>query len=450
VILRIAHVASEMAPFAKVGGLGDVVLGLCRELQRQGHAPITMLPLYGMLDRDCLAPLQLARRDGATTIWSSHYQGLPLFLVELEDLFQRPGIYGYHDDVQRFAQFARATWSFLQDQGVDLIHCHDWPTACLTRLAQGQLPTLLTLHNIDYQGACLPEQLGFDEPELDNCLRIGIHHASHITAVSPTYCQEIQTPLGGRGLDGHLRERADRLSPVLNGIDTTYWNPSTDPLLPVRLGNDPSAFKRANKQSLHFDPTRPLVGMVARLVPQKGVELIPAAIEETLSQGGQFALLGTSPIPTIQDEFEALAQQYAGHPEVRLHLCHDEATAHQIFAASDLFLVPSLFEPCGLTQLIALHYGALPLVRRTGGLADTVFDVEHESPTDSKGNGFVFEEPTEQALCATIRRALHRWHTTPSDWSLWVQRALQLDVSWQRPAAAYAQLYERLVSNLRT
>jgi len=450
--MRIAHVASEMAPFAKVGGLGDVVLGLCRELQTQGHQPTVVLPLYGTLDRTVLGPLrrldQCDSTVGDSTIWSTDYEGLPLWLIEPKDgSFDRPSIYGWPDDVERFSQFSQAAWRWLARQPLDLIHCHDWQTACLTPLAAGKMPTLLTLHNIDYQGACAPEQL---EPlgllNEDNCLRAGIRAASHIAAVSPTYSREIQTPLGGRGLDALLRSRSQQLSPVLNGIDTTYWNPATDPLLTSHLDPDgPLPFKWANREALsnrlglRFDPSRPLVGVVARLVPQKGIALIQAALRHTLQQGGQFVLLGSCGSPEIQAQFESLQEG----PDLQLCLTHDEATAHQIFAASDLFLVPSLFEPCGLTQLIALHYGAIPLVRRTGGLADTIFDLEHEA----NGNGFVFDDPTPPAICATLSRALHRWHHTPQDWTTWVRQAMRQDVSWRRSATTYANLYEQLVDS---
>jgi starch synthase len=447
--LRVAHVASEMAPFAKVGGLGDVVLGLCRELQQQGHQPMVLLPLYGCLDRSVLAPLKPCHQDDEITVWSSSYEGLPLYFVDpRQDHFRRPTIYGWPDDVERFAHFTQGAWSWLSQQPIDLIHCHDWQTACMAHLAKDRCPTLLTLHNIDYQGACAPEQLeplGLEEE--DNCLRVGIRNAGHVTAVSPTYTREIQTPLGGRGLDQLLLARGPALSPVLNGIDTVYWNPTTDPLLPVRYDGDCAAFKKGNRAqlcqqlSLRLDLKRPLVGMVARLVPQKGIDLLPRTFERVLELGGQMILLGTSPIPQVQQQFEALQEQYQECPDIHLHLEHDEPTAHRIFAASDLFLVPSLFEPCGLTQLISLHYGALPLVRRTGGLADTVFDLEQESD----GNGFVFEEPTSEALLTALERAFNRYQQTPEDWGRWVQQAMAQDVGWTRSAATYAALYKSLL-----
>lgn len=428
--MRIIHVAAELAPCAKVGGLGDVVQGLAHELVRQGHDVEVILPAYPhLIDKPPSLPFTLTL--------------LP------HPLFQRPHIYGYDDDVQRFAHFSSLAAKHIASQSYDVIHLHDWHTA----LIAAYLPrTILTLHNLAYMGTCDPlllQELGItldstlQGSEGYSLLRVGIVKATQITTVSPTYACEILTSDYGYSLCELLQRSQYKLHGILNGLDTDYWNPATDPYLPVpydatHLDGKYQSQRHILQELGLIHEKGPLVAAITRLVWQKGPDLIAAAIEKTLLEGGTFMLLGSTADAVTEATFYALRERF---PTNRLHMTlhFDEALAHKIYAAADLLIIPSRFEPCGLTQLIAMRYGTLPLVRHTGGLADTV---------QPGTNGFTFEAPDIHACLSTLQEAFTTWDQATTIWKEMQRHALTADYSWQRSAHAYLTVYSGLKTYL--
>ncbi len=429
--MKIVHLASELAPVAKVGGLGDVLQGLSRALLAKGHQVEVILPKYDTLD------LSLLPRE------------IPVKLIE-SPFFERGVIYGCEDDSARFTFFCRAALDYLQKSGrcPDVIHLHDWHTAVAAPLLKEQYPELIaqcifTIHNLAYQGECeesVLDQLGWKsdiikEGATYNLMKGGILYADHVTTVSPNYAHEILTTNQGGTLQAVLQAHQNKFSGVLNGIDYEYWNPATDPHLPAPFSLKKLAGKKLAKQELRkrlslAEEARPLVVAITRLVPQKGPELIKAALLKTLELGGQFILLGSALDEKTHKEFEALKVEHTDSPHVHLELTYNEKLSHLVFGGGDLFLVPSLFEPCGLTQMIAMHYGNVPLVRATGGLVDTVFDGV---------NGFSFGPPTTEAICETLERALPLWNTPK--WNALIESGMEVDHSWDRPAEEYLKIY---------
>ncbi|CAI5500877.1 unnamed protein product, partial [Closterium sp. Naga37s-1] len=444
--LHVVHIAAEMAPVAKVGGLADVVTGLSRALQQRGHLVEVVLPKYDCMDYSRIHDLKHVSvefscyfdgQQHPCKIWRGIVEGLPVYFLEPQHparLFWRGAFYGCSDDFRRFSFFCRAALEFLAASGKrpDIIHTHDWQTALVAPLYHDVLMPrgftsarlAFTCHNMEYQGTDAPPALaacgldparhntadGMRDPNAGNrinALKGGIVYSDMVTTVSPTYAMEVRGPEYGRGLQGVLQQHAGKFRGVLNGIDNVAWDPTTDPLLHHHYSAQDAVQggKAANKAHLRAllglsdqgsDAHKPLVVCVTRLVPQKGVHLIRHAIFRARERGAQFVLLGSSPVPDIQRDFEGIAVQMAGSGDVRLVLKYDENLSHLLFAAADLAIIPSIFEPCGLTQLIAMRYGAIPLVRRTGGLADSVFDVDDDSvPMDSR-NGFCFTKADVQ------------------------------------------------------
>ncbi len=499
--MHIIHVASEIAPIAKVGGLGDVLLGLSHELLWEGHDVDIILPKYDCLDLDGVTGLHVVEPfiafdyDGRTvenTIWQGSLHGLKVTFIDPhhpKHFFNRGCIYGCEDDVERFLYFSKAAMELMVHRKYtpQILHLHDWHTAVMAALFKdaarslpnGGMKVVYTIHNLLYQGECLTfdlDKLGIkgddylteekmmraEDPTHINLMKGGLSFSDAITTVSKTYAKEIQTEEGGMGLGPYLKAHADKIYGIVNGLDYSYWNPETDPHLPAHFSYrekpegdhdlatiDRKAFvKKVFRESLMLDDVRkPLVGCVARLVPQKGVELMRHALFRTLQLGGQFVLLGTSPIPRINREFHELLHHFADHPDVRLILKHNEETAHRIFAASDLFLVPSLFEPCGLTQLISMKYGSVPIVRRTGGLADTVVDIDHSDRPFDERNGYVFDDPDPQGVNSALDRAIDCWVNDPDKWRKLMINGMKMDFSWKKPVKDYLAMYEALMSS---
>lgn len=481
--MHIVNIAAEIAPIAKVGGLGDVLYGLSRELHREGHQVEVIIPKYDTLDVAPIDDLEVFQGDlevefegkrCQNTVWRGLLEGVPLFLIDSHDpklLFSRGLIYGSDDDIDRFLYFSLTSLTFLEQAGIrpDILHLHDWHAAVCAPLCKTQFPGLgkrvLTIHNLSYQGRVLGldvEKVGLkgadpalrdeNDPTHCNLLKGGIAYSDAFTTVSKTYAKEIQTEEFGNGLHPFIKKNKKKLVGITNGLDYGYWNPETDPYLPVHFSSrevpnhagdketiDRKAFlKNLLREELMLEEARrPLIGCVARLVPQKGVNLIRHCIEFALERGAQFALLGSSPVPEIDREFHELMHAYSDHPHIRLILKHEEGTAHKIFGASDLFIVPSNFEPCGLTQLIAMRYGSIPVVRKTGGLADTVVDV---------ATGFVFLDPTPESFNGALKRAVDLWYEEPGEWRQLVIRAMKQDFSWKKPAQEYVALFEKLLS----
>lgn len=488
--MHIVHIASELAPIAKVGGLGDVLYGLTQELIRLNHTLEVILPKYDCFDLKNIEQLKIEIPDMKTkegianTIWSGSYHGIQLILIETHhpaQFFHRKTIYGCSDDLERFTYFSHAALAYLEHTKLacDIIHLHDWPTALIAvmlRMRKTTYKTVLTIHNLEHQGKCSPTlmtHVGLDpnaielkemmqdpvDPRTFNILKGGILAADAITTVSPTYQKEILTIQGGCGLQETLAQSTPKLTGILNGIDEQFWNPQLDPYLVTAYSTSQTqldaiiAGKTSNRNylasQLHMQASsQPLVACISRLVPQKSPELIQAALLRTLEKGGQFILLGTTQIPEIHAQFTQLQEEFRNNPDVAILLDYDEALSHLIFAAADLFIIPSLFEPCGLTQLIALRYGTIPVARRTGGLADTVFDLDTATQPLEQRNGFTFDFPDKEGLYWALDRALACYRNHPHIWRQLLSQGIQMDFSWKQTAPEYVTIYERLTMRL--
>ncbi len=482
--MYIVHIASELAPIAKVGGLADVVYGLAKATAAEGHQVEIILPKYDSIRYPLLQNLQPHFRDlwsfdgpypCHNTVWSAKSDGLNLLLLEPHHtnyLFGRGRIYGCNDDVDRFIYFSRACLEYLFKSGKkpDIIHLHDWPTALIAPLYKEMYIPLgfsaggivLTIHNMEHQGKCAPanisraglrgeEYLAAEKmqdpshPLLINLLKGGIVYSDALTTVSPTYEKEVLSE-GGSSLAPLLKKQ--KIKGILNGIDSNYWNSSSDPLLSYHFGSE-NFFrgKAVNKTELRKrlgmkESAGPLVAAIARLVPQKAPELIESALLHTLEKEGQFVLIGTSPIPEIDKHFRALQKQLSRNKNAAFFLEYDEALSHLAFAAADMVVIPSHFEPCGLTQMIALRYGAVPIARATGGLLDTVFDVDDPKVSQEKKNGFLFEAPTAEELSKTLDRAF-AYFKNQGKWELLVAQGMKQDYSWAKSTSAYIDIYKK-------
>ncbi|XP_006646271.1 probable starch synthase 4, chloroplastic/amyloplastic [Oryza brachyantha] len=491
--LHIVHIAAEMAPVAKVGGLADVVAGLGKALQTNGHLVEIILPKYDCMQLDQITNLKVldvviqSYFDGnlfSNNVWTGTVEGLPVYFIEPQHpskFFWRAQYYGEHDDFKRYSYFSRAALELLYQSGkkIDIIHCHDWQTAFVAPLYWDIYATrgfssariCFTCHNFEYQGTAPAPDLsycGLDVEKLDrpdrmqdnahgriNVAKGGIVYSNIVTTVSPTYALEVRSE-GGHGLQDTLKTHSRKFVGILNGIDTETWNPSTDRFLAVQYSATDLQGKAANKAFLRKqlglyseDAPQPLVGCITRLVPQKGLHLIRHAIYKTAELGGQFVLLGSSPVPHIQREFEGVADQFQNNNNIRLILKYDEALSHCIYAASDMFIIPSMFEPCGLTQMIAMRYGSVPIVRKTGGLSDSVFDFDDETLPAELRNGFTFARTDEQDLTSCLERAFRYYSRKPMVWKQLVQKDMQIDFSWVSPASQYENLYHSAVAQAR-
>lgn len=496
--MHIIHIASELAPIAKVGGLGDVTLGLCRELSWKGHDIDIIIPYYDCIDSNQIRDLTIINSElrsfyagewTTNTIWMGWVENLKVYFIEPHHprhFFNRGCFYGCEDDTERYLYFSRAAIEFIFKAQIqpDIIHLHDWQTAPIAPLYYKMYQKMglvkpkvaFTIHNIDYQGKCSPKDLdniglnGHEElqadkmqdpkdPRIVNLLKGAIVYSDHITTVSPSYAKEVMTPKEGRGLEHVLQKYQHKFSGILNGIDYSFWNPEIDRYLPSHYSareipankkdhntlNKKAFIKRYLRERLMLDEAhKPIVGCIARLIPQKGIDLIEHALRYTHEHNGQFILLGSSPIPVIQDRFHRIQHEYADDPNVSLTLHHQEELAHLIYAASDMFVVPSLFEPCGLTQMIALKYGAIPIVRKTGGLADTIFDVEDPLRPLPLGNGYTFEAPTPAGIDSALSRAFDCWFHRPEEWRQLRINGMNIDYSWNHPSDLYLEIYFKL------
>lgn len=484
--MRIVHLAAEFAPIAKAGGLGEVIVGLCRELGRLGEEVQVILPKYDFIDPAKLPNLKLEVADFKclgynNAMWVTKVEGCHLHLLEARHpagYFHRGKIYGLEDDISRFLYFSRAALEYLRmkKEPIDILHLHDWHVSICAPLAKEIFKDLkvkaiaLSLHNTEYQGKCAPadldaigmkgsEYLTKDKlqdnnpkyPQTINLLKGGIVYSDAIIPVSPTYAEEILTPEYGFNLDATLRKYKTKMQGILNGIDQTLWDPSLDPHLAahyavesVQKGKKLNREALAKKYKLNASK-RPWVGAVTRLVPQKGPELLEEALKKTIDSGGTFLLLGSSPIAKLQDHFRHLKETYEKSNQVFIESEYNEPLAHFIYSALDLVAVPSHFEPCGLTQLIGMRYGTVPLVRATGGLKDTVFDCENSKIPVEQRNGFTFKEPTSSSIRATLERAFQLFKKDPSTFHSLIRHGMESDFSWKKPAQEYLKIYRRLL-----
>ncbi len=485
----VVFVAAELSPLATTGGLGDVAAALPRALAALGHPVSIFLPLYRSV-RDRSIELSLAGEarvpapGGRFRIFlaSGQVDSARLYLIEHDGFFDRSGIYGdsrgdYADNLERFSFFSRAVVEAILalDVPVEILHCNDWHTglipAYLRTLYAGeerlrQAAKIFTIHNLAYQGrfpgARLPvtglpwSVLTIEGLEFYgdlNLLKSGIVFSDVVTSVSPRYAAEIRTPELGEGLDGILRARESVLHGILNGIDDERWNPSCDPFLPAPYGPSRLSGKRRCKAALlaelglQLSPDAPLLAMISRLTWQKGCDIVLGAAEEILQlavpSGGEpgLVLLGSGD-EWLEQGYRSLASRHPHRVAVRIGF--DEALAHRIEAGADIFLMPSRYEPCGLNQMYSLRYGAVPVVRATGGLDDTVRDTLENG---NAANGFKFREPRGEELVQALARSLSLY-SDRSRWRRLMRRGMTEDFSWRHSAARYAALYEETLRHL--
>jgi starch synthase len=479
--LRILMVTAEYAPFAKAGGLADMVAGLCKVLARRGHDVRVLLPRYRVPGFPALplpvtaTPLTSSVRIGGThppvtLVTGPAAPGQPVFYaVDAPGLVADGAIYGGGDDEgRRFALLAQAVLPLCTAAGFtpDVIHCHDWHTALVplllatpdgTTLRERGVRSLLTLHNIGYQGifaGTLAADFGLAAceallPEADratgtiNFLRSGIERADALTTVSPTHARELLTKAYGHGLDDLLRARSDRLTGILNGIDDEAWDPATDRLLPANFQSGDLAGRTACRHALLHRAGLdagglPVIGCVSRLAAQKGLHLLIEALPPFLASGRLAAVVLGSGDPTLTAGLAGLAARFPGR--FAFIDQHDETLARLVYAGADAFTVPSLYEPCGLAQLYAMRYGCVPVVRATGGLRDTV---DHFDPATGSGTGSVFQDADPGGLAWALDQVL-AWHADGPLWARVQSNGMAADFSWRRQALAYEDLYRRL------
>lgn len=488
--LKILLAASEMVPFAKTGGLGDVIGALPHALAGQGHDVRVFIPHYGFLDTADyhLEPLGWTLRipvgDKEVVMTASlaidHKSGLHIYFVGNSEYFNRRGLYGHHDtnedfldNDERFAFFSRAILEAARKMTFrpDIVHLHDWQTALAAVYLKtvysddpffADTKSVLTIHNLAHQGDFEADRfplLGLSESLIQptaalefygrmNYLKAGIVFADQVTTVSPRYAEEIQTGKFGCGLDGVLKQRNNDLHGILNGVDYSLWSPSRDHLLPHKFHPANLSGKRMNKIDLLAAaglPVRegtPLVGMVSRLVHQKGLDLIREAADRIFAMDLQMVVLGTG-----EEKYHKLLKMLEGkYPDkLKVYLMHDERLAHLVEGAADIFLMPSLFEPCGLNQLYSLKYGTVPIVNSVGGLVDTVADYD---PDKATGTGFVFNEETPEALLESLERALTLFGRR-RPWMKLMKAGMKQDFSWRRSVERYLSLFEQLIGQHR-
>ena len=469
--MRIAILSSEAVPFAKTGGLADVAGALPKALREKGEDAIVILPLHQQINREFLSgkpfedvPVHWRGNLYSTRVWKSEAVGAPAYLVDAPEFFARPLIYGYGDDHARYAFFSRAALALFKafDWHPDIIHGNDWPCGfAMVELRQrrsydpffAQTRSLFSIHNAAYQGAFDPRDLwwlGFGEaPDSNDFLlngaassfKGGALAADALSTVSRRYAQEIQTPEQGYGLDWLFRSRRDRLAGITNGVDYEVWNSETDPHIAANFSLDDFSGKRKCKIDLlrRFglaeEPERPIVANISRLVSQKGYDLIRQIAGEVLSSGAFFIALGAG-----AREYEDFLQGWHDAAPTRVGIYKGyagEPLAHQIEAGADIFLMPSLYEPCGLNQMYSMRYGTVPVVRATGGLDDTVQNYDSARGT---GNGFKFVPYTAAALLDKLREALY-FYGMPEAWRVIQRNGMTVDNSWSAAAGKYIELY---------
>jgi starch synthase len=460
-------------PFAKTGGLADVAGALPKALRENGEDALLVLPLFEQIDRRHLREQIIDNLDVdwrgrriRARVWYSDAAGAPAFLIDAPEYFARNSIYGFRDDHDRFAFFCRASLALFRRLGAppDVVHLNDWPggfaAAELRRERRSfdsyyaRTRTLFSIHNLAYQGAFSSEELwilGVEEAERDafmmngaaSALKAGLMTSDALSTVSRRYAFEIQTPEYGHGLEWILLARSDRLVGITNGVDYDVWNPATDPNLPAHFDADNLAGKRACKLELLRgfglppDLDRPIISNISRLTAQKGYDLIKEAGGAILETGAFFIALGSG--ASEYEDFLQLMRDHAPH-RVGVFKGFNEPLAHKIEAGADIFLMPSLFEPCGLNQMYSTRYGTVPVVRATGGLDDTVQDFDRVS---LRGNGFKFERYSAAAMLDKIYEALY-CYAEPELWRTIQLNGMRVDNSWRAVAQRYIELYRRM------
>ncbi len=472
--MKVCFIAAEAAPFVKVGGLGDVIGSLPKALRQLGVDARVVLPLYSSIDRERFSLkykayqfVDLGWRHAYCGIFETEVDGVPCYFIDNEQYFNRDSIYGQIDDGERFAFFSKAALEILPalDFKPDVVNVNDWHTALSviyldvlkSREAEfyKDMKSVLSIHNIEFQGRFNPYEMGnlfglenkyFDALIYNgdvNLLKGAIQLANRVNTVSETYAREILDPYFSYGLDKILTVEQGKLRGILNGIDVDKFNPKTDPMIPVNYDLKTFEDKVQNKlafqkeMDLEVNADIPLIGMVTRLTHQKGIDLILQASEEILKTGAQLVILGTG---DAHYESALRSLEHYRHDRVRSILLFSNEMSAKIYAASDLFLMPSKTEPCGLSQLISMRYGTVPVVHRVGGLRDTVIPF-----TGVEGNGFTFESFHAGDMMDAIHRAVTCFYQSPDEWKQIIKNNLQKDVSWKQSAKKYLDLYHEVV-----
>ncbi len=472
--MKVCFIAAEAAPFVKVGGLGDVIGSLPKALRQLGVDARVVLPLYSSIDRERFGLkykayqfVDLGWRHSYCGIFETEVDGVPCYFIDNEQYFNRDSIYGQIDDGERFAFFSKAALEILPalDFKPDVVNVNDWHTALSviyldvlkSREAEfyKDMKSVLSIHNIEFQGRFNPYEMGnlfglenkyFDALIYNgdlNLLKGAIQLADRVNTVSETYAREILDPYFSYGLDKILTVEQGKLRGILNGIDVDKFNPKTDPIIPVNYDLETFEDKVQNKlafqkeMALEVNADIPLIGMVTRLTHQKGIDLILQASEEILRTGAQLVILGTG---DAHYESALRSLEHYRHDRVRSILLFSNEMSAKIYAASDLFLMPSKTEPCGLSQLISMRYGTVPVVHRVGGLRDTVIPF-----TGVEGNGFTFESFQAGDMMDAIYRAVTCFYQSPDEWKQIIKNNLQKDVSWEQSAKKYLDLYHEVV-----
>lgn len=492
--MRVLMMSSEISPFAKTGGLADVVGALPQALAQRGHDVRLIMPLYQSVDRFKHRLLPLSRRlyaDWGTERINAELmrcsfpceKSIPAYFVQQHMLFGRKGLYGenhrdYPDNDRRFAFFSLAVLYAIKalDWCPDIIHLNDWQTGLVPLLLRyhpyiandpfyQNIKTVFTIHNLAYQGLVhrdlvsrmqLPWSVfthtGLEFYEKASLLKSGIVFSDHVTTVSPTYAKEIQTEEFGGGLEGVLQDRKDDLTGILNGIDLNEWDPAKDKYLPSNYTQSDFSGKATCRRYLleKFEiapkPGKPVIGMISRLAEQKGIDLIQKALPELIKQGCAFVLLGNGE-KEAEEFFLGLAKKYPD--QVSCNISYNEALAHEIEAGADIFLMPSRFEPCGLNQFYSMRYGTLPVVHKTGGLADSVVDLSPATQKNKSATGFVFDVYDAFELQKALERAVNVYEKQPDVWAQLMQNAMNRNSSWVQSAMAYEDVYAKVLNNPR-
>ena len=478
--MNILFASSEAVPFAVSGGLAEVAGALPKALKAKGEDVRVILPLYGSVTEEQRAEMKYLLNFDVAVAWRRQYcgvfeakaDGVTYYLLDNEYYFKRSGLYGYYDDAERFAFFSRAVLDTIQHleelDGFkpDIIHCNDWQTAlipvyynCFYRDAPGyeDIRTVYTIHNIQYQGLygmdILSEVVGLDPQDyyivendgLANFSKGAIECCNKVTTVSPSYANEILDPWYSHGLDGILHRNLWKLTGILNGIDVESYDPNTDPAIPFHYSQARKANKKKDKAALEdrfgfeHQPDVPIIGLISRLVSHKGLDLITAIIDELLYNTEVRMIVLGSGDSSYENYFRGVAER---HPDkFRVELGFDPGLARKIYAGADLFLMPSKSEPCGLSQMIAMRYGTIPIVRETGGLKDSVQDCG-----DGEGNGFTFKTYNAHDMLWAITRGIDLYYNDKTAWKAVVNRAMKSDNSWERSAGLYIDMYKEAMS----
>ena len=472
--MKILFASSEVAPFIKTGGLADVAGSLPPALAAAGHEVKVILPLYEGIGENWRSQMTFLKYFNVTLAWRQVYCGIfeivqndvTYWFVDNEYYFKRNGVYGHYDDAERFAFFSKACLEALRliDFYPDVIHANDWHTAltpvfldCFYRgIPEYQnIKTVFTIHNIEFQGKygedLITDILGLPEDrhslvkyaKCSNFMKGAIEASNAVTTVSPSYANEIMDRYYSYGLDNILRQRGYKLSGIVNGIDVDLYNPVTDKALFKNFDFTTIEDKQINKQELlkmfdmNYNSNTPLIGMVTRLTEQKGVDLLLARIDQLMQSDLQIIILGKGDWK-YESKLQELQNRYYGKLKVIINFSTD--IANKIYAGSDMFLMPSKFEPCGLSQMIAMRYGTIPIVRRTGGLNDTVIGF---NPAELTGNGFTFYSFNADDMCDAIYRAVGTYHNK-REWISLIANAMSADFSWEASAKKYLELYNKL------